>query len=243
MHMCCPWKNIMPTSLSLPIPPSIICSSRDSSRDLTRSSISQWNNKESQHVSDLKLSKRKLLLYTTTSLGLCSRHARAEPESPDASISNRISYSRFLKHLDEGDVKKVDLFENGTVAIAEIYNRSLDKIQRVKVQLLPGPPQGLLAKMEDTNVDVAAHPVQLNWWLPLFDFLANFGFPLLLLASLFFRTSTNNPAGPNLPFGLSRYDPISKSYFFLCHQFKGTHMHKHTNIQVNVLYIQVLECV
>ncbi|CAN6802591.1 unnamed protein product [Brassica oleracea] len=41
-----------------------------------------------------------------------------------------MSYSRFLHHLEESEVKKVDLFENGTVAIAEISNPALRKIQR-----------------------------------------------------------------------------------------------------------------
>ncbi|KAI9124608.1 hypothetical protein K1719_004530 [Acacia pycnantha] len=196
----------MSSSLSLPFAPAILCNSRDSSRDRTHACIPQWNNKENSHsqsgILDLKLSKRKLLLYSTA-LGLCWP-AKAEPESPNASFSSRLTYSRFLKYLDEGDVKKVDLFENGTVAIAEIYNPGLDKILRVKVQLPPGPPVELLRKMEERNVDLAAHPVELSWWPALLDFFANFGFPLLLLASLFFRTSTNNPAGPNLPFGLSR---------------------------------------
>jgi hypothetical protein len=33
--------------------------------------------------------------------------------------SSRMSYSRFLEYLDMGRVKKVDLFENGTIAIVE----------------------------------------------------------------------------------------------------------------------------
>ncbi|CAN6864968.1 unnamed protein product [Brassica oleracea] len=41
-----------------------------------------------------------------------------------------MSYSRFLHHLEESEVKKVDLFENGTVAIGEISNPALRKIQR-----------------------------------------------------------------------------------------------------------------
>ncbi|MED6137892.1 ATP-dependent zinc metalloprotease FTSH 6, chloroplastic [Stylosanthes scabra] len=127
----------------------------------------------------------------------------AEPDSPESSTSTRLTYSRFLQYLDEGSVKKVDLFENGTVAIAEIYNPALEKIQRVKVQL-PGLPQELLRKMEEKNVDFAAHPMEVSWWPAIFDLLANFGFPLILLGTLLLRSSTNNPAGPNLPFGLGR---------------------------------------
>lgn len=149
------------------------------------------------------MTKRELLLSTGLGLGL-GKPARAEPESPNAFTSSRMTYSRFLQYLEEGAVKKVDLFENGTVAIAEIYNPSLDKIQRVKVQL-PGLPEELLRKMEEKNVDFAAHPMDFNWWPWILDLLGNFAFPLILLGTLLLRTSTNNPTGPNLPFGLGRY--------------------------------------
>ena len=118
---------------------------------------------------------------------------------------SRLSYSRFLQNLDEGAVKKVDLFENGTVAIAEIFNPVLNRIQRVKIQL-PGLPQELLRKLKDKNVDFAAHPMEINMTAAVLDLLGNWAFPLLLLGSLFLRTSsTNVPEGPNLPFGLGRY--------------------------------------
>lgn len=131
--------------------------------------------------------------------------AAEEPESPDAVTSSRMSYSRFLEYLDQGSVKKVDLFENGTVAIAEIYNPALEKNQRVKVQL-PGLPPELLRKFKDKDVDFAAHPMEMNSSAALFDLLGNLAFPLILLGFLLLRrSSTNLPGGPNLPFGLGRY--------------------------------------
>lgn len=115
-----------------------------------------------------------------------------------------MSYSRFLQYLDEGAVKKVDLFENETVAIAEIFNPTLEKIQRVKIQL-PGLPQELLRKMKEKDIDFAAHPMERDWWPAVLDLLGNFAFPLILLGSLLLRSSsTNTPGGPNLPFGLGR---------------------------------------
>ena len=75
---------------------------------------------------------------------------RAEPESPQDATSSRMSYSRFLQYVDEGAVKKVDLFENGTIAIAEIFNPALNKIQRVKIQL-PGLPPELLRKLKERH--------------------------------------------------------------------------------------------
>jgi cell division protease FtsH len=159
--------------------------------------------------SDIKLSRRKLL--NSTGLGLVggglsvAQPARAEPESPVESTSSRMSYSRFLQYLDKGAVEKVDLFENGTVAIAKIFNPTLDKIQRVKIQL-PGLPRELLRKMEEKNVDFAAHPMEINQGPAILDLLGNFAFPLILLGSFLLRTSsTNTPGGPNLPFGLGRY--------------------------------------
>ena len=75
----------------------------------------------------------------------------------------------------------------------------------MKIQL-PGLPQELLRKLKDKNVDFAAHPMEINMTTAVLDLLGNWAFPLLLLGSLFLRTSsTNVPEGPNLPFGLGRY--------------------------------------
>ncbi|RID42051.1 hypothetical protein BRARA_J01968 [Brassica rapa] len=154
---------------------------------------------------DSKLTKRAFL--NLTALGLTSplvltHPAKAEPEAPIEAASNRMSYSRFLHHLEENEVKKVDLFENGTVAIAEISNPALRKIQRVRVNL-PGLPVDLIRKMKEKNVDFAAHPLDVNWGAFLLNFLGNFGVPLVLLGSLLLASS-RTPTGPNLPFGLGR---------------------------------------
>nr|GEV08727.1 ATP-dependent zinc metalloprotease FTSH 6, chloroplastic [Tanacetum cinerariifolium] len=130
--------------------------------------------------------------------------ARAEPESPVAAASSRMSYSRFLEYLNEGSVRKVDLFENGSVAIVEIFNPALDKIQRVKIQL-PGLQPELVRKLREKEVDFAAHPMGMNIVVAVLDLLANFAFPLLFLGALLLRSSSQNtPGGPNLPFGLGR---------------------------------------
>ncbi|KAG7555341.1 Peptidase M41 [Arabidopsis suecica] len=155
------------------------------------------------------LTKRNLLSLTalgfTSSLGTVLAHsAKAEPEAPIEATSNRMSYSRFLQHLKENEVKKVDLIENGTVAIAEISNPALGKIQRVRVNL-PGLPVDLVREMKEKNVDFAAHPMDVNWGAFLLNFLGNLGFPLILLGSLLLTSSSRKtPGGPNLPFGLGR---------------------------------------
>lgn len=135
----------MPPALSLSHPHIPLCKSQGLTKDHAHiPKISIRHNPSSKANLDVKLGKRELL--NATAVGLLSeglsvaKPARAEPESPAASTSSRMSYSRFLQYLDEGAVRKVDLFENGTVAIAEIFNPTLEKIQRVKIQL-PGLPQ------------------------------------------------------------------------------------------------------
>lgn len=179
-------------------------------------------NKENPHhkkASNVGVSRRRLLestLLTAAGSGLSlTKSARAEPESPIESTSSRMSYSRFLQYLDENAVKKVDLFENGTVAIAEIMNPALNKIQRVKIQL-PGLPQELLRKLREKEVDFAAHPIEVNMVAAFLDLLGNLAFPLLLIGTLLLRqSSTNTPGGPGLPFGLGRFVLCSYIYFFL----------------------------
>ncbi|XP_072952771.1 ATP-dependent zinc metalloprotease FTSH 6, chloroplastic [Typha angustifolia] len=162
----------------------------------------------SRTLSEFNLNRRKLLLSSAgqglVGVGFSAAWlARAEPASPEDFTSSRMSYSRFLEYLNEGAVKKVDLFENGTVVIAEISNPALKKIQRVKVQL-PGLPQELLRKLKEKDVDFAAHPLEPNFGVVILDLLSNFAFPLLLIGSLFLRTSFSSSGGPNLPFGLGR---------------------------------------
>ena len=54
-------------------------------------------------------------------------------------------------------VKKVDLYENGTIAIVEAVSPELgNRVQRVRVQL-PGTSQELLQKFRERKVDFAAH--------------------------------------------------------------------------------------
>ena len=91
----------------------------------------------------LSFSINNLLGFTTPLATFLAHPEKAEPEAPIEAASNRMSYSRFLHHLEESEVKKVDLFENGTVAIGEISNPALRKIQRVRVNL-PGLQEGVV---------------------------------------------------------------------------------------------------
>ena len=71
-----------------------------------------------------------------------------------------MSYSRFLEYLDKDRVKKVDLFENGMIAIVEEVSPELgNRIQQVRLQLL-GLIQELLQKFREKNIDFATHNAQ-----------------------------------------------------------------------------------
>lgn len=196
-------------SLSLSVSHLPLCRYQDLSNDTCIPKAPKPRIKENlfpKTVFEAEMNRRKVLYSAGLALvgGFVTNSARAEPESPIESTSSRLSYSRFLLYLDEDAVKKVDLFENGTVAIAEIFNPVLNKIQRVKVQL-PGLPQELLRKLKEKNIDFAAHPVEMNMGVAILDLLGNLAFPLILLGSLLFRASSgNNRGGPNLPFGLGR---------------------------------------
>ncbi|KAL6605901.1 hypothetical protein ACP70R_041554 [Stipagrostis hirtigluma subsp. patula] len=169
----------------------------------------------SPSTSDAAVGRRRLLQSAGLGLGLglaaATKPARARAEAapalaPEEVTSNRMSYSRFLDYLNAGAVRKVDFFENGTVAVVELDDPALTRVHRVKVQL-PGLPPELIRKLRDRGVDFAAHPVEPNVGLMFLDFLLNFGFPILFLASLFLRSAMNNPGaggGPGLPFGLGK---------------------------------------
>ncbi|XP_021742006.1 ATP-dependent zinc metalloprotease FTSH 6, chloroplastic-like [Chenopodium quinoa] len=168
-------------------------------------------------IKHTKIPRRKLLSSSGLGLvggagaGLLSgkpNPANAEVTSPPSPIdlaSNRISYSSFLKYLDEGVVRKVDLIENGRSAVVEIYNDALHKIQRLKVELPSLPPE-LVRKLKDKNVDFAVNPPEVNMEVAILDLLSNVAFPLIFLGDLLFRASRPNipGGGPNLPFGLGR---------------------------------------
>ncbi|KAL9397464.1 hypothetical protein Peur_011717 [Populus x canadensis] len=125
--------------------------------------------------------------------------------------SSRMSYSRFLEYLDKGRVNKVDLYENGTIAIVEAVSPELgNRVQRVRVQL-PGLSQELLQKFREKNIDFAAHNAQEDSGSLLFNLIGNLAFPLILIGGLFLLSRRSSggmggPGGPGFPlsFGQSK---------------------------------------
>ncbi|KAJ0244943.1 ATP-dependent zinc metalloprotease FTSH 8 [Hirschfeldia incana] len=143
----------------------------------------------------------KLLLGNAAAAGvtlLGSGKANADEQGVS---SSRMSYSRFLEYLDKGRVDKVDLYENGTIAIVEAVSPELgNRIQRVRVQL-PGLSQELLQKLRAKNIDFAAHTTQEDQGSPLLNLIGNLAFPLILIGGLFLlsRRSSGGMGGPGGP--------------------------------------------
>jgi len=125
--------------------------------------------------------------------------------------SSRMSYSRFLEYLDKDRVNKVDLYENGTIAIVEAVSPELgNRVERVRVQL-PGLSQELLQKLRAKNIDFAAHNAQEDQGSVLFNLIGNLAFPALLIGGLFLLSRRSGggmggPGGPGNPlqFGQSK---------------------------------------
>ena len=104
-------------------------------------------------------------------------------------------------------VTKVDLYENGTIAIVEAVSPELgNRVQRVRVQL-PGASQELLAKFRQKGIDFAAHTAQEDGGAVFLNLLGNLAFPLLLVGGLFLLSRRNGgqgggmggPGGPGGP--------------------------------------------
>lgn len=121
--------------------------------------------------------------------------AAARAEDATGVASSRMSYSRFLEYLDMGRVKKVDLYENGTIAIVEAVSPELgNRVQRVRVQL-PGTSAELLAKFREKKVDFAAHNNTEDGGAVFLNLLGNLAFPLLLVGGLFLLSRRGGGAG------------------------------------------------
>lgn len=150
----------------------------------------------------------KLLLGNGVALPAITTASQAYADEQGVS-SSRMSYSRFLEYLDKDRVKKVDLFENGTIAIVEAISPELgNRVQRVRVQL-PGLSPELLQKLREKNIDFAAHNAQEDSGNLLLNLIGNLAFPLILIGGLFLLSrrasgGMGGPGGPGFPLGFGQ---------------------------------------
>ncbi|CAN8247552.1 unnamed protein product [Cochlearia groenlandica] len=185
------------------------------SRNFSRLSSDVRTSKVSVVKSSLDVKKHEgrrdflKVLLGNTGIGLIGSGKAKADEQEEASSSSRMSYSRFLEYLDKDRVNKVDLYENGTIAIVEAVSPELgNRVQRVRVQL-PGLSQELLQKLRAKNIDFAAHNAQEDQGSVLFNLISNLAFPALLIGGLFLLSrgspggGMGGPGGP-LQFGQSK---------------------------------------
>ncbi|CAM6050465.1 unnamed protein product [Sphagnum compactum] len=195
--------------------PSLSSSHIKLSFPITAKASARVSNEENRDAL-LSVSSRRGLLKTLVGAAagvavpvaaLKAQNANAAEEQQEVA-SSRMSYSRFLEYLETDRVKKVDLYENGTIAIVEAVSPELgNRVQRVRVQL-PGTSQELLAKFRSKNIDFAAHSPQEDTGSVILNLIGNLAFPLLLVASLFFLNRRSQglggPGGPGNPFAFGK---------------------------------------
>jgi len=109
-------------------------------------------------------------------------------------VSGRATYSRLLEFVDEGSLKRVDLYDMGRTAV------SLVKVGDREQQLvcdLPGTTTGLLQKLQAKGVQIEVHtPEKPN---PLFNVLGDVAFPLIVIVGLLFLRSQSGTGPGGIP--------------------------------------------
>merc|ERR1719258_584416 len=175
-----------------------------SSESVRGRTVARVSRKNDVHVPEIVPNETRRQAFMSflagaSTLGVSSKAALA---ADDGVASSRMSYSRFLEYLDMDRIKKVDLFENGTIAVVEAVSPELgNRVQRVRVQL-PGTSAELLAKFREKNVDFAAHTNDEDGQAVLFNLIGNLAFPLLLVGGLFLLTRRQQGGGGGMPGGM-----------------------------------------
>jgi len=136
-----------------------------------------------------------LAVLATASIPLSAHAADVPPAPPSAPlmqeqqaqpvrISGRVTYSRLLEFVDEGAVKRVDLYDQGRTAVTLV--KVGDREQQLVCDL-PGATTGLIEKLQNKKVEIEVHaPEKPN---QLLNVLGDVAFPLLLIAGLLFLRS------------------------------------------------------
>ena len=101
-----------------------------------------------------------------------------------------ISFDKFLSYLENGDIKKVDLYENAEIVVFDAFGSLGDKLQHIGVKV-PIRNSSLILKLREFQIDFTAHPAVTfeSAWSILSALLV----PVLLLVvfQLFFSEGSN----------------------------------------------------
>jgi cell division protease FtsH len=111
-------------------------------------------------------------------------------------VSGRVTYSRLLEFVDEGSVRRIDLYDLGRTGVASV---TVGGREQQLVCDLPGATSGLLEKLTAKGVQIDVHaPEKPN---QLLQVLGDVAFPLLVIGGLlFFRSQQGGRGGmPGMP--------------------------------------------
>jgi len=101
-------------------------------------------------------------------------------KTADAIPSSKMTYGHFLEYLDMGWVTKVDLHENGRMAVIQASSPELgNRPQQIRVEIPAGASQ-LITKLRNSNIDFDAHSNKVDT-----PNIGNFILPLGLLGLVF----------------------------------------------------------
>nr|YP_011007388.1 putative chloroplast ATP-dependent protease [Sporochnus bolleanus]WAM64817.1 putative chloroplast ATP-dependent protease [Sporochnus bolleanus] len=76
----------------------------------------------------------------------------------DSHPNEMISFDKFLGYLENGDIKKVDLYENAEILVFKAFDSLDDKLEYVGVKI-PVRNSSLILKLREYKIDFTAHPV------------------------------------------------------------------------------------
>jgi cell division protease FtsH len=105
-------------------------------------------------------------------------------------VSGRATYSRLLEFIEDGAVQRVDFYDLGRTAVAQV--KIGDRVQQL-VADLPGTSTALLDKLSSKGVQIEVHtPEKPN---EAFKVLGDIAFPLLIIGGLLFLRSQQGSGG------------------------------------------------
>ena len=74
----------------------------------------------------------------------------------DSHPNNITSFEKFLTYLEDGDIKKVDLYENGEIVVFDLIDSISYKLQHISVKV-PIRNSSLILKLREYQIDFTAH--------------------------------------------------------------------------------------
>ena len=127
------------------------------------------------------------------------------PDNQENSITSTMDYPRLINYIENGWVKRIDLYDNDQIAIIEASSPEVgDRPQKIRLQI-PTNATSLLVKLKEANVDINAHAPRRNNLKIFYNTFGSLVIPALVVAILylFFERSNRNGSifggngGPN----------------------------------------------